>query len=60
MEDESVYLLADRNIVRGSDSAIDALQTPVNPLKDIIFLDGRSIPKKAPPKYYFALNKPKG
>ncbi|KAG0561307.1 hypothetical protein KC19_9G053800 [Ceratodon purpureus] len=35
-------------------------QTPVNPLKDIIFLDGRSLPKKAPPKFYFALHKPKG
>ena len=36
------------------------VQTPVNPLKDIIFLDGRSIPKKAPSKFYFALHKPKG
>ncbi|XP_024380410.1 putative ribosomal large subunit pseudouridine synthase SVR1, chloroplastic [Physcomitrium patens] len=35
-------------------------QTPVNPLKDTIFLDGRSLPKKPPPKFYFALNKPKG
>jgi hypothetical protein len=36
------------------------VQTPVNPLKDAIFLDGRSLSKKAPPKFYFALHKPKG
>lgn len=40
--------------------AFGVLQTPVNPLKDTIFLDGRSLPKKPPPKFYFALNKPKG
>jgi hypothetical protein len=36
------------------------VQTPVNPLKDAIFLDGRSLSKKAAPKFYFALHKPKG
>jgi hypothetical protein len=42
------------------DSVIGVVQTPVNPLKDAIFLDGRSLSKKAPPKFYFALHKPKG
>ncbi|CAM6119480.1 unnamed protein product [Calypogeia fissa] len=35
-------------------------QTPVDPVKDIIYVDGRSLPKKMAPKLYFALNKPKG
>lgn len=35
-------------------------QTSVNPLKDVIYVDGRSLPKKMAPKLYFALNKPKG
>ncbi|CAM6026376.1 unnamed protein product [Sphagnum balticum] len=35
-------------------------QTPVDPLKDVIFLNGRSLPKKPVLKFYFALNKPKG
>ncbi|BBN00391.1 23S rRNA pseudouridine2605 synthase [Marchantia polymorpha subsp. ruderalis] len=35
-------------------------QTPVDPLKDIIYVDGNSLPKKMATKMYFALNKPKG
>lgn len=29
-------------------------------LRDVIYVDGRSLPKKVAPKMYFALNKPKG
>ncbi|KAG6553863.1 hypothetical protein Mapa_004780 [Marchantia paleacea] len=35
-------------------------QTPVDPLKDIIYVDGNSLPKKMATKMYFVLNKPKG
>ncbi|KAK4836257.1 hypothetical protein QYF36_020524 [Acer negundo] len=35
-------------------------QTKVDPTKDIIYVNGRRLPKKLPPKVYFALNKPKG
>jgi hypothetical protein len=42
------------------DSVIGVVQTPVNPLKDAIFLGGRSLSEKAPPKFYFALHKAKG
>uniref|UniRef100_A0A0C9RWM8 TSA: Wollemia nobilis Ref_Wollemi_Transcript_8261_1645 transcribed RNA sequence n=1 Tax=Wollemia nobilis TaxID=56998 RepID=A0A0C9RWM8_9CONI len=35
-------------------------QTRVDPLKDTIYIDGKTLPKKLPPKLYFALNKPKG
>eukprot|EP01018_Ginkgo_biloba_P033584 Gb_12891 [translate_table: standard] len=35
-------------------------QAHVDPLKDAIYVDGNSLPKKLPPKLYFALNKPKG
>ncbi|KAJ7558251.1 hypothetical protein O6H91_04G030700 [Diphasiastrum complanatum] len=35
-------------------------QTPVDPLRDFIYIDGHSLPKKLPPKLFFALNKPKG
>eukprot|EP00250_Pteridium_aquilinum_P007451 c17161_g1_i1 orf=471-1634(-) len=35
-------------------------QTMVDPLKDSIYVDGRSLPKKMAPKLYFVLNKPKG
>ncbi|KAL2653085.1 hypothetical protein R1flu_021213 [Riccia fluitans] len=35
-------------------------QTPVDPLKDSIYVDGKSLPKKLATKMYFALNKPKG
>ncbi|KAI5057369.1 hypothetical protein GOP47_0027384 [Adiantum capillus-veneris] len=35
-------------------------QTMVDPLKDIIYVDGQSLPKKLAPKLYFVLNKPKG
>lgn len=35
-------------------------QTMVDPLKDSIYVDGRSLPKKLAPKLYFVLNKPKG
>lgn len=35
-------------------------QTRVDPAKDIIYVNGRRISKKLPPKVYFALNKPKG
>jgi pseudouridine synthase len=35
-------------------------QTRVDPSRDIIYVNGNRIPKKLPPKVYFALNKPKG
>ncbi|KAL1209824.1 putative ribosomal large subunit pseudouridine synthase SVR1 [Cardamine amara subsp. amara] len=35
-------------------------QTRVDPTRDIIYVNGNRIPKKLPPKVYFALNKPKG
>ncbi|KAL8136453.1 hypothetical protein V2J09_002454 [Rumex salicifolius] len=35
-------------------------QTRVDPAKDIIYVNGSRLPKKLPPKVYFALNKPKG
>ncbi|MCO5567250.1 hypothetical protein L7F22_020939 [Adiantum nelumboides] len=35
-------------------------QTMVDPLKDSIYVDGQSLPKKLAPKLYFVLNKPKG
>ncbi|XP_061999445.1 putative ribosomal large subunit pseudouridine synthase SVR1, chloroplastic [Rosa rugosa] len=34
--------------------------TPVDPGRDIIYVNGRRLPKKLPPKVYLALNKPKG
>lgn len=36
------------------------MQTRVDPTRDIIYVNGNRIPKKLPPKVYFALNKPKG
>ncbi|KAF3553636.1 hypothetical protein F2Q69_00010925 [Brassica cretica] len=35
-------------------------QTRVDPTRDIIYVNGNRVPKKLPPKVYFALNKPKG
>ncbi|CAA7017543.1 unnamed protein product [Microthlaspi erraticum] len=35
-------------------------QTRVDPERDNIYVNGNRIPKKLPPKVYFALNKPKG
>ncbi|CAM8898151.1 unnamed protein product [Rhodiola kirilowii] len=35
-------------------------QTKVDPGRDIIYVNGNRLPKKLPPKVYFALNKPKG
>lgn len=35
-------------------------QTPVDQARDSIYVDGRSLPKKLPPKLYFVVNKPKG
>ncbi|ONK57011.1 uncharacterized protein A4U43_C10F15640 [Asparagus officinalis] len=35
-------------------------QTRVDILKDSIYVNGSRLPKKLPPKLYFALNKPKG
>lgn len=35
-------------------------QTRVDPLRDIIYVNGNRLPKKLPPKVYLALNKPKG
>lgn len=36
------------------------LQTRVHPARDVIYVNGNRLPKKQPPKVYFALNKPKG
>ncbi|CAH9080370.1 unnamed protein product [Cuscuta epithymum] len=41
-------------------TACNTPQTRVDPAKDIIYVNGRRISKKLPPKVYFALNKPKG
>ncbi|CAN8307064.1 unnamed protein product [Cochlearia groenlandica] len=35
-------------------------QTIVDPTRDIIYVKGNRVPKKLPPKVYFAMNKPKG
>ncbi|KAJ4977584.1 hypothetical protein NE237_008364 [Protea cynaroides] len=35
-------------------------QTRVDPARDVIYVNGRRLAKKLPPKVYFALNKPKG
>ncbi|CAI9091155.1 OLC1v1026102C2 [Oldenlandia corymbosa var. corymbosa] len=35
-------------------------QTRVDPLRDVIFVNGSRLPRRLPPKVYFALNKPKG
>lgn len=35
-------------------------QIRVDPASDIIYVNGRRLPKKLPPKVYLALNKPKG
>lgn len=35
-------------------------QTAVDLGRDSIYVDGRSLPKKMPPKFYFLVNKPKG
>ncbi|XP_010554550.1 PREDICTED: uncharacterized protein LOC104824234 [Tarenaya hassleriana] len=35
-------------------------QTRVDPVRDIIYVNGNRLPKKLPPKVYLALNKPKG
>lgn len=36
------------------------MQTRVDPTRDIIYVNGNRLPKRLPPKVYFALNKPKG
>ncbi|ESQ52592.1 hypothetical protein EUTSA_v10016747mg [Eutrema salsugineum] len=41
-------------------SLCTAPQIRVDPTRDIIYVNGNRIPKKLPPKVYFALNKPKG
>ncbi|XP_068640407.1 putative ribosomal large subunit pseudouridine synthase SVR1, chloroplastic [Aristolochia californica] len=41
-------------------SICKAPQTRVDLCKDIIYVKGSRLPKKLPPKLYFALNKPKG
>ncbi|KAH6801575.1 pseudouridine synthase family protein [Perilla frutescens var. frutescens] len=41
-------------------SVCNTPQTRVDPGKDIIYVNGNRLPKKLPPKVYFALNKPKG
>ncbi|KAF4368085.1 hypothetical protein F8388_002696 [Cannabis sativa] len=35
-------------------------QTRVDPARDMIYVNGNRLPKRLPPKVYFALNKPKG
>lgn len=41
-------------------SVCNTPQTRVDPGRDIIYVNGNRLPKKLPPKVYFALNKPKG
>ncbi|GLT64238.1 hypothetical protein SLA2020_367440 [Shorea laevis] len=41
-------------------SVCNAPQTQVDPARDIIYVNGNRLPKRQPPKVYFALNKPKG
>ncbi|KAK4279636.1 hypothetical protein QN277_011382 [Acacia crassicarpa] len=41
-------------------SVCNTPQTKVDPAKDVIYVNGNRLPKKQPPKMYFALNKPKG
>ncbi|KAG9441890.1 hypothetical protein H6P81_017744 [Aristolochia fimbriata] len=41
-------------------SICKAPQTRVDVYKDIIYVNGSRLPKKLPPKLYFAVNKPKG
>ncbi|KAL6123913.1 hypothetical protein ACLB2K_076429 [Fragaria x ananassa] len=41
-------------------SVCNTPQTPVDPGRDIIYVNGNRLPKKLPPKVYLALNKPKG
>ncbi|GAB2222812.1 hypothetical protein Droror1_Dr00016940 [Drosera rotundifolia] len=37
-----------------------ASYTKVDTAKDVIYVKGKRLPKKLPPKVYLALNKPKG
>ncbi|XP_027111500.1 putative ribosomal large subunit pseudouridine synthase SVR1, chloroplastic isoform X1 [Coffea arabica] len=41
-------------------SVCNTPQTRVDPVRDVIYVNGNRLPKKLPPKVYFALNKPKG
>ncbi|XP_020525764.1 uncharacterized protein LOC18438664 isoform X3 [Amborella trichopoda] len=41
-------------------SVCNVPQTRVDPIKDVIYVNGSRLAKKLPPKLYFALNKPKG
>ncbi|KAH9703946.1 putative ribosomal large subunit pseudouridine synthase SVR1 [Citrus sinensis] len=41
-------------------SVCNTPQTRVDPARDIIYVNGKRLPKKLPPKVYLALNKPKG
>eukprot|EP00245_Coleochaete_scutata_P001037 TRINITY_DN1125_c0_g1_i1.p1 TRINITY_DN1125_c0_g1~~TRINITY_DN1125_c0_g1_i1.p1 ORF type:complete len:414 (+),score=54.66 TRINITY_DN1125_c0_g1_i1:30-1271(+) len=51
-------IFAGRVTVNGTVCAVP--QTPVNPTKDTIYVDGKSLPRRASAKLYFALHKPKG
>ncbi|XP_055962252.1 putative ribosomal large subunit pseudouridine synthase SVR1, chloroplastic isoform X2 [Mercurialis annua] len=41
-------------------SVCNTPQTRVDPGRDVIYVDGNRLPRRLPPKVYFALNKPKG
>ncbi|KAL3520756.1 hypothetical protein ACH5RR_018905 [Cinchona calisaya] len=41
-------------------SVCNTPQTRVDPVRDVIYVNGNRLAKKLPPKVYFALNKPKG
>lgn len=41
-------------------SVCNTPQTRVDPVRDVIYVNGNRLPKKLPPKVYFGLNKPKG
>ncbi|CAK7325417.1 unnamed protein product [Dovyalis caffra] len=41
-------------------SVCNTPQTRVDPGRDVIYVNGNRLPRRLPPKVYFALNKPKG
>lgn len=49
-----------KGLVTVNGSVCTAPQTKVDPARDVIYVKGNRLPKKLPPKVYFALNKPKG
>lgn len=49
-----------KGLVTVNGSVCTAPQTKVDPSRDVIYVKGNCLPKKLPPKVYFALNKPKG